>query len=167
MRGNGQETETDIDSTDRQGFIKLARPSTSHLTPRRAVGHPIRPPPPHAISHLPPPPESGGQTSHQAAVTPGTWKDGDRIQRVAAMRVTRVATASGSGKATSGEQTSPTSSVDSLFRSRTYADFITDVELQQAKAEVEECYRRRAWRAGMGDMLPVGWPMTEEELEDL
>jgi hypothetical protein len=78
-----------------------------------------------------------------------------------------VATASGSGKATSGEQTSPASSVDSLFRSRTYADFITDVELQQAKTEVEECYRHRAWRSGMGDMLPVGRPMTEEELEDL
>jgi hypothetical protein len=109
------------------------------------------------------------ETSHQAAVTPGTWKDGDRIQRAAAMRVTRVATASGSGssKATSGEQTSPASSVNSLFCSRTYADFITDVELQQAKAEVEECYRRRAWRAGMGDMLPVGRPMMEEELEDL
>jgi hypothetical protein len=41
------------------------------------------------------------------------------------------------------------------------------MRLQQAKAEVEECYRRRAWRAGLGDTLPVGRPMTEEELEDL
>jgi hypothetical protein len=70
--------------------------------------------------------------------------------------VTSVATTSGSGKETQGEQTSPASSVDSLFRSRTYADFITEVELQQAKAEVEECYRRRAWRAGLGDTLPAG-----------
>ncbi len=61
----------------------------------------------------------------------------------------------------------PGSSIDSPFRSRSYADFITDLELQQAKAEVEECYRRRAWRARLGDTLPVGRPMTEEELEDL
>jgi hypothetical protein len=39
--------------------------------------------------------------------------------------------------------------------------------LQQAKADVEECYRRRAWRAGLGETLPVGRPMTEEEIEDL
>jgi hypothetical protein len=66
-----------------------------------------------------------------------------------------------------GEQSNPPPFVDSLFRSRVYTDFITDEELQQAKAEVEECYRRRAWRAGLGDTLPEGRPMTEEELEDL
>jgi hypothetical protein len=66
-----------------------------------------------------------------------------------------------------GQLVAPGSSVDSPFRSRSYVDFITDLELQQAKAEVEECYRRRAWRAGLGDTLPVGRPMTEEELEDL
>jgi hypothetical protein len=65
------------------------------------------------------------------------------------------------------EQPNPPPSVDSLFRSRTYAEFITDEELQRAKAEVEECYCRRAWRAGLGDSLPEGRPMTEEELEDL
>jgi hypothetical protein len=78
-----------------------------------------------------------------------------------------VATASDSGKMTAREQPNPAPSVDSPFRSRTYANFITDVELQQAKAEVEECYRRRARRAGLEDTLPVGQPMTEEELEDL
>ncbi len=66
-----------------------------------------------------------------------------------------------------GEQSNPTPFADSLFRSRVYTDFITDEELQRAKAEVEECYRRRAWRAGLEDMLPEGRPMTEEELEDL
>ncbi len=66
-----------------------------------------------------------------------------------------------------GQLATPGSSADSPFRSRSYADFITDLELQQAKAEVEECYQRRAWRAGLGDTLPVGRPMTEEELEDL
>jgi hypothetical protein len=44
---------------------------------------------------------------------------------------------------------------------------VTDQELQQARAEMEECYRRRARRAGLEDTLPVGRPMTEEEIEDL
>ncbi len=56
---------------------------------------------------------------------------------------------------------------DSPFRSRSYATFVTDQELQQARAEMEECYRRRARRAGLEDTLPVGRPMTEEEIEDL
>jgi hypothetical protein len=42
-----------------------------------------------------------------------------------------------------------------------------DQELQQARAEMEESYRRRARRAGLEDTLPVGMPMTEEEIEDL
>jgi hypothetical protein len=56
---------------------------------------------------------------------------------------------------------------NSPFRSRSYATFVTDQELQQARAEMEECYRRRAKRAGLEDTLPVGRPMTEEEIEDL
>ncbi len=32
---------------------------------------------------------------------------------------------------------------------------------------MEECYRRRAKRAGLEDTLPVGRSMTEEEIEDL
>ncbi len=32
---------------------------------------------------------------------------------------------------------------DSPFRSRSYATFVMDQELQQARAEMEECYRRR------------------------
>jgi hypothetical protein len=56
---------------------------------------------------------------------------------------------------------------DSPFRSRSYATFVTDQELQQARAEMEECYRRRARRAGLEDTLPVGRPMTEEEMKDL
>jgi hypothetical protein len=82
-------------------------------------------------------------------------------------RVARVATASDSAGATSGGQSNPPPSDGSLFRSRTYAEFITDEELQRAKAEVEGCYRHRAWRAGLGDTLPEGRPMAEEELEDL
>ncbi len=44
---------------------------------------------------------------------------------------------------------------------------MTDLELQQARAEMEECYRRRARRVGLEDTLPVGRPMTDEEIEDL
>jgi hypothetical protein len=143
-------------------------PLTSHLSEwsvNRPSPHAIRLPRPHDFA--PPPPGSDGQTSHQTAATPGTWKEWDCIQRAAAMRVTRVATASDSGKVTAREQPNPAFSVDSPFCSRTYADFITDVELLQAKTEVEECYRRQTWRAGLGDTLPEGRPMTEEELEDL
>jgi hypothetical protein len=32
---------------------------------------------------------------------------------------------------------------------------------------MEECFRRRARRAGLEDSLPVGRPMTDEEIEDL
>jgi hypothetical protein len=55
----------------------------------------------------------------------------------------------------------------SPFRSRSYATFVTDQELQQARAEMEECYRRRARRVSLEDTLPVGRPMTDEEIEDL
>ncbi len=56
---------------------------------------------------------------------------------------------------------------DSPSHSRSYATFVTDLELQQARAEMEECYRRRARRVGLEDTLPVGRPMTEQEIEDL
>ncbi len=143
--------KTDTNDMDRQRLINLARPSTSHFAPLPTVGQPT---PPHATrpSPLPPPrqfaphpPGLGGQTPHQTAVTTGARREWVRIQRASAMRVTRVATTSDSARATMGEQLNPPPSVDSLFRSRTYAEFITDEELQRAKAEVEECYRRRAW----------------------
>jgi hypothetical protein len=44
---------------------------------------------------------------------------------------------------------------------------VTDKELLQAKEDVEECYRRRARRAGLEETLPVGRPMMEEEIDDL
>jgi hypothetical protein len=56
---------------------------------------------------------------------------------------------------------------DSPFRSRSYATFVMDQELQQARADMEECYHRRARRAGLEDSLPVGRPMTDEEIENL
>jgi hypothetical protein len=79
-----------------------------------------------------------------------------------------VATISSDTKMTAtGHQASLGSSVDSPFHSRSYADFITDQELQQARADVEKCYWRRARRAGLQESLPVDRPMTEEEIEDL
>jgi hypothetical protein len=56
---------------------------------------------------------------------------------------------------------------DSLFRSRSYVTFVTDQELQQARAYMEECFRRRARRAGLEESLPVDRPMTDEEIESL
>ncbi len=44
---------------------------------------------------------------------------------------------------------------------------MTDQELQQAKADLEECFCRRARRAGLEESLPADRPMTEEEIEDL
>ncbi len=55
----------------------------------------------------------------------------------------------------------------SPFCSRSYTNFVKDKELMQAKADVEECYRRRARRAGLEGALPVGRPMTDEEIDDL
>ncbi len=66
-----------------------------------------------------------------------------------------------------GHQLPIDSPASSPFCSKSYADFVTDKELLQAKADVEECYRRRARRAGLEGMLPVGRPMTEEEINDL
>ncbi len=40
-------------------------------------------------------------------------------------------------------------------------------EVQEAEAAVDACYRKRARRAGLGDMLPTGRPMTEKELDEL
>jgi hypothetical protein len=66
-----------------------------------------------------------------------------------------------------GHQLPIDSPAGSPFRSKSCADFVTDKELLQAKADVEECYRRRARRVGLEGTLPVGRPMTEEEIDDL
>ncbi len=89
------------------------------------------------------------------------------IQRAAAMRVTRVAHTSSDTQATmSVHQMSFSPPADSPFRSRSYVTFVTDQKLQQARAEMEECYRRRARRAGLEDTLPVGRPIWEQGQEE-
>jgi hypothetical protein len=50
---------------------------------------------------------------------------------------------------------------------KSYTEFIMEKELEEAKAAVEECYRRRARRAGLEGTLPAGRPMTEGELDML
>ncbi len=47
------------------------------------------------------------------------------------------------------------------------ADFAMMKELEEAKAAVEECYQRRARRAGLEEALLAGIPMTEGELNML
>ncbi len=90
------------------------------------------------------------------------------ILYAAAMRVIRVANTSSDSKVTAaGHQMPSIPPSDSPFRSRSYVTFVTDQELQQARADLEECFRRRARRAGLEESLPADWPMTEEEIEDL
>jgi hypothetical protein len=47
------------------------------------------------------------------------------------------------------------------------ATFAMQEEIKEAEAAVDARYRRRARRAGLGGMLPVGRSMTEEELDNL
>ncbi len=42
------------------------------------------------------------------------------------------------------------------------ADFTMKKELEEAEAAVEECYRRRARRAGLEGILPMGSPCRKE-----
>jgi hypothetical protein len=51
--------------------------------------------------------------------------------------------------------------------STSYAEFVIEKELEEAKAAVEECYSRRARRAGLEGVLPAGRPMSEGELDML
>jgi hypothetical protein len=90
------------------------------------------------------------------------------IQCAAAMRVIRVANTSSDSKVTAaGHQMPFIPPADSPFRSRSYVTFVTDQELQQARADLEECFHRRARRAGLEESMPADRPMTEEEIEDL
>jgi hypothetical protein len=50
---------------------------------------------------------------------------------------------------------------------KSYAEFVMEKELEEAKAAVKECYCRRARRAGLEGTLPAGRPMTEGELDIL
>ncbi len=47
------------------------------------------------------------------------------------------------------------------------ATFAMQEEVKEAEATVDACYRRRARRAGLGELLPAGRHMTEEELDYL
>jgi hypothetical protein len=47
------------------------------------------------------------------------------------------------------------------------ATFAMREEIKEAEAAVEACYRRRARRAGLAEMLPADRPMTERGLDSL
>jgi hypothetical protein len=85
------------------------------------------------------------------------------------MRVIRYAHGSSDSKGTQPavQMASFAPLTESQHRSRSYATFVTDLELQQARAEMDKCYRRRARRVGLEDTLPTGGLMTEQEIEDL
>jgi hypothetical protein len=59
------------------------------------------------------------------------------------------------------------SPASSPYWSKSYAEFVLDKELVEAKAAVEECYHWRARRAGLEGRLPTGRPMTEREINEL
>jgi predicted polyphosphate/ATP-dependent NAD kinase len=50
---------------------------------------------------------------------------------------------------------------------KSYVEFVMEKELEEAKAVVEECYRRRAKRAGLEGTLLAGRSMMERELDML
>jgi hypothetical protein len=47
------------------------------------------------------------------------------------------------------------------------ASFAMREELKEAEAALEACYRRRARRAGLAEMLPADRPLSEKELDTL
>jgi hypothetical protein len=89
------------------------------------------------------------------------------IQCAAVTQDTRLALTSSDTKMSARHQLPIDSPPSSPFCSKSYADFVTEKELLQAKADVEECYRRRARRAGLEETLLAGRPMTEEEIDEL
>jgi hypothetical protein len=171
----------DINSTANREPIKF-HPSlylTPHTSPRQRSTHPLAT---HAVTSLPPTPHlppcplstlthasraPSGQLPYQDAAASGTMCSMRIIQCSAATQDTRLALASSDTKMSAGHQLPIESPPSSPFCSKSYADFVTDKELLQANADVEECYRRRARRAGLEEMLPVGRPMTDEEIDDL
>ncbi len=66
-----------------------------------------------------------------------------------------------------GHQLPINSPPNSPFCSASYAAFVEDKELLQAKADVEECFRRRARRARLEASLPADRPMMDEEIDNL
>ncbi len=78
------------------------------------------------------------------------------IQCASAMRVTRHAHGSNNVGDTQPKihMASFEPLAESRHRSRSYATFVTEVELHQARVEMDEFYRRRARRVGLEDTLP-------------
>jgi hypothetical protein len=137
--------------------------------PRHPWGHsPPMPHPPHRIStsthaHM----VSGGQLPYQDAVTSGDWCGTEIIQCAAITQDTQQVSTSISHRMSSVCKVASELPTSSPFWSKSYADFVMEKELEETEAAVEECYRRRAGRAGLSGMLPAGRPMTEGKLDTL
>jgi hypothetical protein len=113
-------------------------------------------PHPTLLAPRPTPPGLQRSTPRQDAVTSDTMCNWELIQCAAAMRVIRVANTSSDSKVTAaGHQMPSIPPADSPFRSRSYVTFVTDQELRQARADLEECFCRRARRAGLEESLPA------------
>ncbi len=135
---------TDRNSTDNMRTYQVTPDPVPHPSGGQSTPPPFFSPPP---SSLAPPHAAGNPTVNPHAGTSGATYNQQAIQRAAAMGVTRRAHDSSDAKGTLPvAQMSFALPADSPFRSRSYATFVTDVELQQARAEMEECYRRRARR---------------------
>jgi hypothetical protein len=123
--------------------------------PTRSLPHP-RHTPPHPLSTLTHAPWApSGQSPYQDAVTSGNRCGTELIQCAAATRDTQQVPISSDSEMSSSYKGAAESMSD--------ANFAMEMELEEAKAAVEECYCRRARRAGLEGALPAGRPMTEGE----
>ncbi len=112
----------DKNSTDNMKTYQV----TPTPVPHPSGGQPTPPHPPFLAPHH----AAGNPTVNQHAGTSGTTHGRQIIQRAAAMRVTRCEHASSDSKGTMPvAQMSFVPPADSPFRSRSYATFMTDLEL--------------------------------------
>jgi hypothetical protein len=127
--------------------------------PTRSLPHPRRTPP-HPLSTLTNAPRApSGQSPYQDAVTSGNRCGTELIQCAAATRDTQRVPISSDGEMSSNYKGAAESMSD--------ANFAMEKKLEEAKAAVEECNRRRARRVGLEGALPAGRPMSEGELDML
>ncbi len=134
------------------------RQRTTHLPrhPRGHLPHPRHTSPPTLLAPQPHLQGPSGQLPDQHTVTSGTMCSIGIIQCAASRQDTHQVLASGNSEMSAGHQLPIESPASSPFWSKSYAEFVTDKELLEAKAALEKCYRRRARRAGLEGTLPVG-----------
>jgi hypothetical protein len=109
----------------------------------------------------------------QLTLTVPTWgtrslylQNGAPFHRVCAHSLTGVENSS-DRKMSSSFKIAAEPPASAPYWSKSYAEFVMEKELEEAKAVVEECFHRRAKRAGLEGTLSAGRHMTERELEML